>query len=506
MIELEFSEILRSYLNEHNITMADLSRNTGIERFALSRYVNGKRVPSKPETVEAIADALQMTYAEKNAFLEAFDKAFYGDSVVNSYNYMKNLFNSLNNLSGDSFDEDEVANSADDNSDFQLLKSKYDITKCVFRLFESALEGDGTVAPKVEILVSHRPVCEEIQKTVLSVFRGTDVNVRQVVRLEGNVNKCYVNIEILQDILPIGFAVKNYHAYYYYASVFEHSEKFTMLPNMIAVNDVVLFIDGDMESGIMTSKPDLVSYAVSHFESILFKCSPLIERCDQIGGYFGKLYPTDLNTYENRNVYNVYRYPCIAYATTRELLLKYIKDTPGKQQFIDAFTSTHGYFKGDEFINPSGESHHFINIVTKEGFWEQIREGTCVELPPEWYDHMPLDVMQGFLKRMIILMKSGFAEFRFLNTDFGLPRNIQFICYDMIKEIRFLDTGTFGINQVRLQENSMFNAFHMFVDFLEAKKMLCTAEESLAFMEDAYRQIDTELKNGKLVEDTAEAG
>ncbi len=475
--------------------MAELSKATGIERFALSRYANGKRVPSKPETVETIADALQMTNSEKEAFLEAFDKDFYGESMVNSYNYMKNFFNSLNSLNSESYVSELVGADDEGNLSFHLINSRYDVVSCVLKLFEEVARGSNTAESTIRILVSNRSACKEIQGDILSVLRGTDICIQQIVGLEGNVNKCYMNIETLQDILPVSFAVENYHVYYYYVSLLDQNKGITMFPNMISVGGTVILLDDDVQRGVMTNNSEMLDFCNSRFDELAAKCSPLIEKCDDIGGYFGTLYPTDLYTYENNNVYLVYRYPCIAYATTHELLLRYIKDVPGKQQFIDMYTQSHGYFEGDTFINPSGEKHHLINITTKEGLWEQMREGTCAELPSEWYEHMPLDVMQGFLKRMIILMKSGFLEYRFLKTDLSLPKNIQFFCLDLVKEVRFMDTGTFAINQVKLHENSVFSAYHLFIDYLEAKKILLTKEESLAYMEEVYRKIDSELKS-----------
>ncbi len=498
---MEFSEMLRGYLKEHNMTMAELSRSTGIERFALSRYINGKRIPSKPETAKIIADALQLNYNEKKKFFEAFEKAIYVDSMVNIYNYMKSLFSSLSHIYG-SADRVDAKISADSgtadmtvDSGFHKISSKYDIISCVFRMFEGAARSKDTSLSHIQILVSHRSVCEEIQKIILPVFRGTSVNIQQVVCLEGNVNKCYMNLEILEDILPIGFGVENYRVYYYYGSEFEHNEKFSILPNLIAVNDTVLLLDGDMESGMITSSDEAVAYCRSRFDAVLAKCSPLLNKCDYISGYLGALYPSDSKTSSQKNIYVICEYPCMSYAATGELLDECLKDDlPGKREFIEQYTSVHGYFEDGKFINPSGEEQYIIDIVTKSGFLYQLREGVCMELPSEWYNPASLDVMQGFLKRMILLVKSGFMEYRFLKTDLGLPQNMQFFCSDKTKEVNFVDTGAFAFNQMNLQENSVFNAYHLFVEYLEAKEMIMTKEESLAFMEDTYRQIDSELK------------
>ena len=89
--ETDFSRHLKQYLQEHEITVAELAAEVGMDRVTIFRYVKGERKPEDTGIVEKILNALRMRSAEREQFLEEYDRAKMGDEMVESHIYMKKL-------------------------------------------------------------------------------------------------------------------------------------------------------------------------------------------------------------------------------------------------------------------------------------------------------------------------------------------------------------------------------------------------------------------------------
>ena len=63
----EFSSNLQRVLNDKNVSQRKLSEDTGISEVSISRYLNGKRIPSF-YTIEKIALALKCSTDEFRCF------------------------------------------------------------------------------------------------------------------------------------------------------------------------------------------------------------------------------------------------------------------------------------------------------------------------------------------------------------------------------------------------------------------------------------------------------
>ncbi len=93
-----FSKYLKRYLEEREITAAELAQEMQMDRSTVFRYTTGTRAPSDIDIVRKIANALQMQNSDKIRLLEEYDRATLGEKTVNSYQYVRKLLGNLKNV------------------------------------------------------------------------------------------------------------------------------------------------------------------------------------------------------------------------------------------------------------------------------------------------------------------------------------------------------------------------------------------------------------------------
>ena len=77
----KFSDFLDNYMEEHDISSADLARDMGSDRTTIHRYRKGKRVPADENVVSNMADVLRMSAGEKKILLEKYDCLVFGEAL-----------------------------------------------------------------------------------------------------------------------------------------------------------------------------------------------------------------------------------------------------------------------------------------------------------------------------------------------------------------------------------------------------------------------------------------
>lgn len=93
-----FSKYLKRYLEEREITAAELAQEMQMDRSTVFRYTTGTRAPSDIDIVRKMANALQMQNSDKIRLLEEYDRATLGEKTVNSYQYVRKLLGNLKNV------------------------------------------------------------------------------------------------------------------------------------------------------------------------------------------------------------------------------------------------------------------------------------------------------------------------------------------------------------------------------------------------------------------------
>lgn len=486
-----FSEYLSDYMKVHKVSLSELSKKTGIDRAALHRYSHNGRMPGNVKTVEMIASVLQMSVDEQSRFIEEFEKATMGEHVVNSYNYVCELLNDLKNandfLSPKSLPEGSYTPFTYNSEEAIILKSSQEICSCILELFGAVAHSDCT-GRRVGLIM--QPTYSAVQSLLLPVFGNYDAEVEQIICLEKSISKGYVNLEFLKDLLPLCFGLSNYEVYYDYDSLSSRFNSTSVLPNKIISDNSIVLFDYEMQSGIFLRNPVEVKYYNEQFESLRSKCRPLIDKGIRME------YICDLSkefkipcVESNLDGRALFRQPCVAASLTSEMLEKCIYDIPGRDIFIEKMKIENGEWVGDKHIQPEVVNCHIVDYATKQGVIEIMKTGKVCEFPEPLHRPLSEEYRVEILKHMIQLMGDGVITYRFLKTNLDLPPRIQFYWFLQKQCIVFRCVKSSEVSQITINESSIYSAFLDFINYMEQKELIYTAEESLEWLKELYKEI-----------------
>lgn len=285
-----FSGYLCDFMKKNDISIADLSRETNIDRTVLYRYVKGSRLPSDVKIVFRIADSLQMSVSEGRHLVEEYDKLSLGEDIVYSYRNISKLLQSLSRTNKEKSEQKcwQVVRELKMDAPVIELNTKEEIAACIMDLFQYINEGNQAI-PKMYLIM--QPVYKEIQKFLFYIFQQSDISVEQIVCLERNVNQSNINMQIFQGILPLCFEMSDYKIFYYYDSLSNHINKMSHMPNLVILGDYVIQFDYEMKHGFVVCDNAYVETMHKHYSKMRLNTQELIiNSLEADWNYFGSSY------------------------------------------------------------------------------------------------------------------------------------------------------------------------------------------------------------------------
>ena len=76
-----FSELLKSFINEKNISVKKLAANVQMDRTLIQKYMSGSRVPKNYREVQKLADGMMLLPEQQGELLDAYYRNLYGDKT-----------------------------------------------------------------------------------------------------------------------------------------------------------------------------------------------------------------------------------------------------------------------------------------------------------------------------------------------------------------------------------------------------------------------------------------
>lgn len=80
-----FSELLKSFINEKNISVKKLAANVQMDRTLIQKYMSGSRVPKNYREVQKLADGMMLLPEQQGELLDAYYRNLYGDKTYEGY-------------------------------------------------------------------------------------------------------------------------------------------------------------------------------------------------------------------------------------------------------------------------------------------------------------------------------------------------------------------------------------------------------------------------------------
>ena len=473
---MSFSEYLSKYLSNNNLSVAQASKIIGIDRSMLFRYTTGNRKPLNIETVEDIAVRLCMSAKEKREFLEEFDKQTLGDKVVSSFHYVNRLMETLSNA--DTFNSENLSDVPADLylNDYSFTKNAIHITTpqaiiaCALHIFESEKNSDSDVSLKLLM----QPTYRKIEGMLTPVFGSSDKKIEQIICLEKTMEKCYTNLDSIEELLTPVFCLKNFNVYYHYDILQSHLSTASLLPNLILTDNCALLFDFEMQNGFFSQNKEFIKVLDKHFRDLKNKCSTFIEK-----GSYTHIVQEKSIVIPSSKIGTIFNQPCIVPCLGSKILNEIIVDFPLKAPLIDSLISIHGDWDGMEHLPPVS---YATCCCSKNGILDIFRTGTIGEFPDKFYRPFTKDIKILILNRMIYFHKNKIHEYVILKNNVTLSNTVQLYWNPETPTVTLRHSSENDLSQINIAETSIYNSVKNYLNYVDKKKLCYTHEETLEFL------------------------
>lgn len=455
----DFTVFLQQYMEENEITPAELARELNMERSTVFRYIKGTRIPSDEKIVWQIAEALRMAMPDKKALVEAYDRISLGEQVVNSYHCVRTMFQTMKQRKEQmetGIPQHVLRDALWKRGQNVHLKSKKEIEWYIAALFLRLREQNGG---RETLHLLMQPFYHEVQESLISVFGGTEQKIEQIICLEQRFDKSYENMDVFRTILPMCFADLQYEVRYYYEFMTHHINKLSWMPNVIAAGACVLQFDYEMTCGIFIWDENYARAVQNQYQKLHALTEPFLVQQD------GKTADASRQS-ETRREAEESGEEDAAIMMCRRPFTEYCNED---------------YWKG--MIYCGDRKRKLFHCFEKASMLEFMETGRNGCFPKENAESFRPEERIRMIRRMIRLMQDEIVICCMLKESIDLPedfcfcwggKNAPYLSVKLIKEDRNVE--------ILIKDKGMCQIFRQFLEYLEKKGWLYSQKESLAFL------------------------
>ena len=95
-----FSELLKSFINEKNISVKKLAANVQMDRTLIQKYMSGSRTPKNYREVQKLADGMMLLPEQQGELLDAYYRNLYGDKTYEGYRKIAETLEGMKDFRG----------------------------------------------------------------------------------------------------------------------------------------------------------------------------------------------------------------------------------------------------------------------------------------------------------------------------------------------------------------------------------------------------------------------
>ena len=469
---MNFSEYLNNYLIENNLSSAQAAKKIGIDRTIFYRYTTGKRTPQSEEQVEEIANRLYMSAEEKKELIEKYDRAVLGDEIVSSFHYVNRLMKTLSNA--DTFNCQKSFSFLEGSGNkyrgvpekSSYIASPQAIVECANLIFQGEKVSDKQSGIKMIM----QPTYNTIENMLTPLFSELETKIEQIICLEKTIEKSYVNLDIIENLLTPAFCLNNFRVYYHYDILKSHLSTASLLPNMILSDNCALLFDYEMQNGYITQDKEMIIYLKKQFDLLKSKCSSFIENDS-----YANIVQENSMVIEAARIETLFNQPCIVPCLGRKLLDKYIVNFPMKKQLIDTLIATHGDWDGMKHLPPESYAACYC---TEEGILEIFKTGRIAEFPEKFYLPFTKEGKIAILDRMLYLHKNNLHNYVIFKSGANLPDTIQIYCNPKHHTVTLRYTSDDHLMQINIAEISLYNSIMHYLEYINKKGLSKSLQET----------------------------
>lgn len=479
-----YSDKLQSFIFAARISVAQLSRTSGVERSYIQKMLSSERIPGDVTVLERLSDALMLTPAEKKQLRETYYISKMGEEVYYRRIQVKRIIEDADSYfqEPDFFATPQTSLShmeSHSNLPVQIIQGKASVIDWLH--FFLSREASG---PESQLMAVLQPDCE-----AGNVFRSycrlnRQLQVEHIVAFQTETRyqtENRYNLSCMRELLPILLSCCRYAGWFYYIS--SPSCQSSVLPFFIVGKRWVMTFSHDNEKAILFRENDAVLLYQRIFREMQEDCFPLFET--------ENLYPVQFWDHQRWRpmqqdmCYSLQFEPCFGFFYSMDMVEKLLRQgLPNRQQILS-------FFKGRrEQITLMAGTKRSTSFFTEEGLDRILQTGRIQELPSELYSPLPKAYRVELLRRMIFCIHKGWYFPHLIKPQkFRCPHNLMFF----VSDNQHLSCGclhpVYGSISVTLHEKSIVYSICDFLEFLQETALIDSVEETEAILTQKLKEL-----------------
>lgn len=258
----KFAEQLKNYLEENKISYKRAAVLCDLDRSLLRRYADGSRSPRAMETVEKIADGLNMIQKEKEKLKDSFIRSKIGERQYQMNQILDDFM--CQGLSYYQQEECKPENKFNEHLQDETVKNLFGEQAVI-----EAVHWILANAQKISMVIN--PEYPELARFLMQNFKEKSYQLEHIIEVDSFYDEDDVkDIRSFYEIFPLLFFSQEYKVYHHYSWA-GAAKKSPSLIFFVTEKGVLLF-DRKMTHGIFSNRLSDMEYYQCVFEYMKKNC------------------------------------------------------------------------------------------------------------------------------------------------------------------------------------------------------------------------------------------
>lgn len=476
----EFSDLLSLLIKSRDINISGLTSYCDLDRSTMYKIINGKRNPASREQVRRISEFMNLNPLENRELMNAYQITRIGWEVFYRRKNVLEFILNFQNIHAKSAFYFPLSDQDSDpprqpGAEAIPLSSRLQVSSAIHNLCLQALsakEGFLDIIAQPEHL-------EALDLAAPLISSRADLKLRQLICV--NNNRSFLrtqqdyNLQCLTRLIPFFGISCQYFPYYYYDDVNSHFNNLNFMPCVFLAPEAAVVCSSELKEGILFQSRDLVALLQERFCDLLKTARPLIVPFHSSLEFHLKEIPAAMTA--SKDAYGLSAEPCLIPYLSESLFARYFRsDLLAQEELLRSLENYIGSF--------SRITLH--NYFTREGARRFLQTGRMHEVPEEIYSPIAYPDRIMLLKQLRTALLNG-RDIRLINAPLDrFPLNLHIFSSADLGYILFSGSEK-KLHYLLLKEQNLLNAFYDFAAYLEDDALLCTPEETDAFLRELIR-------------------
>ncbi|SHK93528.1 hypothetical protein [Hespellia stercorisuis] len=458
-----FSDKCKKMIKENGTTVYRLSIETGLERTALQRMVNGQRIPNV-DFVNQFISALRIPRKDKSELLELYQCESTGETTYYNRRYIRRI---INNMIIEAYNNDiPDSNRLSDNAD-QLLSSKLEVV--LNDVLEEGIKNNNDDSIKTNYPITNASFIRSVLR--LSKKYTNTVKIQHMFSMKIKPEEVMHNLKTLNYMLPlVNSQYLEYEGYFQYSRMEDNGYSLMLYPFYIMTNNCVLLFNNTLSEYILVKVPELVSHYHTEFEKILSNSIPLIEIAESNSDALIKY---GLFEYKKQTTKVIIEsQPCFSDMMSEESFLSILKERASLLYDLGKNIVNSGVFKYSEGVC----------LFSKEGIIRFCETGKFEGQIGAFLPPLEISERKQALQYLLNEYSTKKKKLLLMEDEWLSPREVYFEVTGNSRVDIVNMTDLQNIKFFKVVDSNIGTAFTDFASALAESEYVCTEEETEAFL------------------------